>query len=44
MLAWANYGVWMKNGVPSVEAYANMKTTEDNNNDGIVSTLQKIIK
>jgi len=29
MLAWAHYGVWMKNGVPSVEAYANMKTTED---------------
>lgn len=44
MLAWAGYGVMMKNGVPGVENYANMITTEDNNNDGIVSVLQKIIK
>ena len=44
MLAWAKYGVWMNNGVPSVKEYAKMKTVKDNNNDGIIGVLKKLIK
>ena len=44
MLAWAPLSIWMKNGVPSVQKYAKMTTTEDNNNDGLVSALKAIIK
>lgn len=44
MLSFAEHGIWMKNGVPSVKKHAKMTTTEDNNNDGLISAIAKIIK
>ncbi|MDY0214909.1 MAG: HAD family hydrolase [Bacilli bacterium] len=44
MLGWANHSIWMINGVPSVRDYAKMTTTEDNNNDGLVSAIKRVIK
>ncbi len=44
MLAWAGHSIWMINGVPSVQQYAKMTTTEDNNNDGLISAIAKVIK
>jgi len=44
MLAWAPNSIWMINGVPSVAQYAKMTTTEDNNNDGLISAIERVIK
>ena len=43
MLGYATHSIWMSNGVPTVKKYAKMATTEDNNNDGLISAIKKVI-
>ena len=43
MLEWAANSIVMKNGEDSVKAHATLITEQDNNNDGLVAALKKII-
>lgn len=44
MIKWANHGVAMKNGIDDIKKQAKYITKQDNNNEGIVSTLKEIIE
>lgn len=44
MLSWAKYGVAMKNANPVCKAHANIIAEYDNDHDGIVHQLKKILK
>lgn len=43
MIQWAKYGVAMKNACDELKKVADIITTEDNNNEGIVATLTQIL-
>lgn len=44
MLGWAEYGIAMKNANPICKAHAKFIAEEDNDHDGIVVELKKILK
>lgn len=43
MLSWAHHAVVMQNATDDIKAYATLVTEDDNNHDGLVAALQKII-
>lgn len=44
MLKWAGHSILMKNGAPELRSIATVITRKDNNNDGLIAPIKKILR